>query len=205
VFDHPVLNPQEENSALVFNLQIGPLGSSVDSLRTSLLSQLVHQLISSAAFHQLRTVEKLGYMVWAQPRSSTGSIGPDALVNNFMFIIQNPTLDPRWLEARVESFIRQFGTEKMAQLDEQEFNAQKQTLRHSLLQQQRSSLSMSENFAAVWDGKILQGMDVGTWDREEKMMQLLESLTKEQLQQFYTEKVRCTRTHRAAVRREAYQ
>jgi secreted Zn-dependent insulinase-like peptidase len=186
VYRQKVLNPDEENSALVFNLQIGPAGgdggddddSDDESLRSSALLLLSAQLLGEAAFNVLRTQWSLGYMVWAQARQSAAAVGGHA-VENFVFIVQNAHDSPRALEARVEDFLQLFHGQHLDALTEEQLTLQRATLATSLAQTRQASLSMTANHAHSW-GKIFRALEPHSppqFDRERRLESILRSDT----------------------------
>jgi len=188
VFKTSVLNPQEQNSAMLFNLQIHNASSDPIIMKQSIMLKLIESMISNEAFQQLRTVEQLGYLVWSFIRESSGGYGESGLVRSFIFLIQNPTTSPLFLEARVDNFIQLFLNQTLQPLTDELLNTHKASLRLTLQQQQHPPTNMADNFAAVWKNKIERGIDLQTFDREKQEMDTLQTITKEELMKFYMEK-----------------
>jgi insulysin len=88
-----VVNPQEVNSAIEYNIQIGD--AKDDSTRTHAL--LFGQIAKEPCFNILRTKEQLGYIVSGSVRKQTGVIG-------YRVIVQSEK-SPWYLEERVELFL----------------------------------------------------------------------------------------------------
>jgi insulysin len=181
------LNPVERNSALVYTLQISTFALNDDALSQLVMVALLDQFISPAAFHQLRTVDKLGYMVWAQMRNAVGATS-EAQVRQYNFIVQSPTTDPVSIEQRVENFINVFLDETLKSLSDEDLETQRATLKQNLQEAAKGTQSLADNFSAVWNGKIWRDLDVGTWNREQRMIALLEKVTRQSLLDFYNEK-----------------
>ncbi len=69
-----------------------------DDLRRNALAQLLVQCIKREAFHTLRTVEQLGYLVWLAPHATLAVAG-------LAFIIQSAAFGAAHLETRAEAFV----------------------------------------------------------------------------------------------------
>jgi secreted Zn-dependent insulinase-like peptidase len=93
------LNPQDENSASVVCFEIGE-----DTPANNALIELLAQVCRDAVYHQLRTVEQLGYLVWSGVATHRGVI-------YFRIIVQSANFDAMHLENRIEAFIAHFGSE----------------------------------------------------------------------------------------------
>ena len=74
----------------------------MDDLRTNALAELVVHIGKRDAFHQLRTVEQLGYMVFCTAYWSL-------TVRNVALIIQSNAHSAEHLESRVEAFLPAVG------------------------------------------------------------------------------------------------
>ncbi|KAG8080044.1 hypothetical protein GUJ93_ZPchr0007g4342 [Zizania palustris] len=88
------LNHQDENSSLLHYVQIHQ-----DDFKQNVLLQLLALVAKQPAFHQLRSVEQLGYITLLRQRNDSG-------VHGLQFIIQSTVKNPSNLDARVESFLR---------------------------------------------------------------------------------------------------
>ncbi|KAL2602981.1 hypothetical protein R1flu_022426 [Riccia fluitans] len=100
-------NPEDENSGLYLSLQLGP-----DETQLNVLSELLRYMMNKECFHQLRTIEQLGYVVDLQSEYLYG-------IRSLDFYIQSTVKDPESLEARVEAFLEQYQEtlEKMSRED----------------------------------------------------------------------------------------
>ncbi|KAK8314076.1 hypothetical protein V6Z12_D01G149200 [Gossypium hirsutum] len=76
------LNPSDENSALVHYIQVHR-----DDFKLNVKLQLVAFIAEQAAFHQLRSVEQLGYITLLRLRNDSG-------IHGLQFIIQSTVKDP---------------------------------------------------------------------------------------------------------------
>ncbi|KAI8847500.1 Metalloenzyme, LuxS/M16 peptidase-like protein [Chytridium lagenaria] len=92
VFQKDVPNPNQPNSSIEFNIQVGDVANEDLRRKTMLLAQIARE----PCFNILRTKEQLGYIVFSGLRKQTGMIG-------FRVIIQSER-DPWILEDRILAF-----------------------------------------------------------------------------------------------------
>ncbi|KAK4404869.1 Insulin-degrading enzyme-like 1, peroxisomal [Sesamum angolense] len=102
------LNPSDENSALVHYIQVHQ-----DDFRLNVILQLFALIAKQPAFHQLRSVEQLGYITVLMQRNDSG-------VRGVQFIIQSNVKGPGQIDLRVESFLKMFET-KLYDMTSEEF------------------------------------------------------------------------------------
>ncbi|KAJ3219441.1 Insulinase (Peptidase M16) [Dinochytrium kinnereticum] len=93
IFQRDVPNPNQPNSSIEFNIQLGDVANEEIRRKTMLLSQIAKE----PCFNILRTQEQLGYIVFSGLRKQTGMIG-------FRIIIQSEK-DPWILEDRILAFM----------------------------------------------------------------------------------------------------
>ena len=86
-------NPNELNSAVFTYYQQGQ-----GRIEDDVLSQLVGLIAEKPAFHQLRTVEQLGYIVWSDLDRRGG-------VNGLKLIVQSATHGAEYLDGRISNFL----------------------------------------------------------------------------------------------------
>ncbi|KAL3692062.1 hypothetical protein R1sor_005713 [Riccia sorocarpa] len=115
-FTYPTIgrNPDDENSGLYLCLQLGP-----DETRLNVLNELLAYVMNEEFFHQLRTIEQLGYVVSLSPGCLSG-------IRSLNFEIQSTVKDPEGLEARVEAFIDQYH-QTLENMTQEEFEANLQS------------------------------------------------------------------------------
>ncbi|KAH9294451.1 hypothetical protein KI387_040346, partial [Taxus chinensis] len=101
------LNEQDENSALHHYIQL-----EQDDLKINVELELFVLSAKQAAFHQLRSIEQLGYIVVLMKRNDSG-------IQGAQFIIQSTVKDPTQLDIRVESFLRMFESKLHAMPDDE--------------------------------------------------------------------------------------
>ncbi|KAL8489850.1 hypothetical protein ACS0TY_025654 [Phlomoides rotata] len=92
------LNPSDENSALVHYIQVHQ-----DDFKLNVTLQLFAVIAKQPAFHQLRSVEQLGYITVLMQRNDAG-------VRGVKVIIQSTVKGPGQIDLRVESFLKMFET-----------------------------------------------------------------------------------------------
>ncbi|KAI3471601.1 hypothetical protein Pfo_028251 [Paulownia fortunei] len=102
------LNPSDENSALVHYIQVHQ-----DDFKLNVKLQLFALIAKQPAFHQLRSVEQLGYITVLMQRNDSG-------VRGVQFIIQSNVKGPGKIDLRVESFLKMFET-KLYEMPSDEF------------------------------------------------------------------------------------
>jgi secreted Zn-dependent insulinase-like peptidase len=140
VWNIEVANPSEVNSAIEYYCEVGDIQDDVLRPQLSLLASL----ISEPAFNVLRTKEQLGYIVFALPRASTGTMG-------MRFLIQSEK-DTVYLETRVEAFF-DYMKEFLDNLSEEEYEKHKAGVIHKKLEKPKNLHGESSRFwTAVEDG-----------------------------------------------------
>ncbi|KAK6149150.1 hypothetical protein DH2020_016675 [Rehmannia glutinosa] len=102
------LNPSDENSSLVHYIQVHQ-----DDFKLNVTLQLFALIAKQPAFHQLRSVEQLGYITVLMQRNDSG-------VRGVQFIIQSNVKGPGHIDSRVESFLKVFET-KLYDMPSDEF------------------------------------------------------------------------------------
>ncbi|XP_052289274.1 insulin-degrading enzyme-like 1, peroxisomal isoform X3 [Citrus sinensis] len=96
VYSNQGLNPSDENSCLVHYIQVHR-----DDFLMNVKLQLLALIAKQPAFHQLRTVEQLGYITALLQRNDFG-------IHGVQFIIQSSVKGPKYIDLRVESFLQMF-------------------------------------------------------------------------------------------------
>ncbi|KAL5198469.1 hypothetical protein ABZP36_001981 [Zizania latifolia] len=165
------LNHQDENSSLLHYVQIHQ-----DDLKQNVLLQLLALVAKQPAFHQLRSVEQLGYIALLRQRNDSG-------VRGLQFIIQSTVKDPSNLDARVEAFLKMFeGT--LYQMPDAEFKSNVNALIDMKLEKYKN---IREETAFFW-GEISEG--TLKFDRKEAEVAVLRDLKKEELIEFFDNHVK---------------
>ncbi|KAL3533783.1 hypothetical protein ACH5RR_007304, partial [Cinchona calisaya] len=102
------LNPSDENSALLHYTQVHQ-----DDFLLNVKLQLFGLVAKQPAFHQLRSVEQLGYITVLMQRDDFG-------VRGIQFIIQSTVKGPKHINSRVEAFLKMFES-KLYDMTPEEF------------------------------------------------------------------------------------
>ncbi|MCL7040495.1 hypothetical protein MKW94_029754 [Papaver nudicaule] len=166
-----VLNPSDENSALVHYIQVHQ-----DSTMLNVKLQLFALIAKQPAFHQLRSVEQLGYMTWLSQSNEFG-------IRGLQFIIQSTVKDPGQIDLRVESFLREFES-KLNEMPADEFMSNVNALIDMKLEKHKN---LSEETSFFW-GEIFYG--TLKFDRREIEIEALKKLRQQELLDFFNEYIK---------------
>jgi insulysin len=96
-----------------------------DDQRLRAKTLLLEQIISEPVFHQLRTTEQLGYIVFSGMRKFTTTFG--------LRITVQSNMEPKYIDRRVEAFLAQFG-QMLEKMSEEDFAKHKNSLIANRLQ-----------------------------------------------------------------------
>ncbi|KAH9625012.1 hypothetical protein KSS87_008080 [Heliosperma pusillum] len=165
------LNSSDENSALVHYIQVHQ-----DDYVANVKLQLIALIAKQPAYHQLRSVEQLGYIVALLNRSESG-------VHGLQFIIQSTAKGPRDIDSRVEAFLTKFESE-LRQLSEDEFKKNVGSLIDTKLEKHKN---LREECRFFWK-EISDG--TFKFDRNDAEVAALKQLTQQELVDFFDEFVK---------------
>ncbi|KAL2952719.1 hypothetical protein AAZX31_19G126700 [Glycine max] len=165
------LNPENENSALVHYIQVGR-----DDFKLNVKLQLFALVAKQPTFHQLRSVEQLGYITVLMQRNYCG-------IHGLQFIIQSTVKSPGNIEQRVEAFLQMFET-KLLEMTVDEFKSNVNALIDVKLEKHKNLWEESSFF---W-----QEINYGTlrFDRKDYEIEALRQLTLQELIDFFNEYVK---------------
>lgn len=165
------LNPCDENSALVHYIQVHR-----DDVVMNAKLQLFVLVAKQPSFHQLRSVEQLGYITVLMQRNDYG-------IRGLQFIIQSTVKGPGDIDLRVEEFLKMFES-KLSQMTNEEFKSNVNALIDMKLEKHKN---LREECAFYWkeisDGTL-------KFDRRETEVAALRQLTQEELLDFFNEYVK---------------
>ncbi|KAL3819799.1 hypothetical protein ACJIZ3_005704 [Penstemon smallii] len=165
------LNPSDENSALVHYIQVHQ-----DDFKLNAKLQLFAVIAKQPAFHQLRSIEQLGYITILMQRNDSG-------VRGVQFIIQSSAKGPGQIDLRVESFLKMFET-KLYELPSDEFKSNVDALIEMKLEKHKN---LREESGFYWreisDGTL-------KFDRRECEVAALKQLTQQELIDFFNEYIK---------------
>ncbi|KAL9232570.1 hypothetical protein vseg_007669 [Gypsophila vaccaria] len=165
------LNSSDENSALVHYIQVHQ-----DNCLANVKLELIALIAKQPAFHQLRSIEQLGYIVALLNRNDFG-------VRGLQFIIQSTAKGPRDIDGRVEAFLSKFATE-LRQLSEDEFKKNVGALIDMKLEKHKN---LGEECRFFWK-EITNG--TLKFDRKESEVAALKQLTQQDLVDVFDEYVK---------------
>ncbi|XP_059646301.1 insulin-degrading enzyme-like 1, peroxisomal [Cornus florida] len=165
------LNPSDENSALVHYIQVNQ-----DDFMLNVKLQLFALIAKQPAFHQLRSVEQLGYITVLMQRNDSG-------IRGLQFIIQSTVKGPRHIDLRVHAFLKMFET-KLYEMSNDEFKSNVNALIDMKLEKHKN---LREESGFYWreisDGTL-------KFDRRECEVAALKQLTQKELIDFFNEYVK---------------
>ncbi|KAM7524511.1 hypothetical protein LguiA_014413 [Lonicera macranthoides] len=177
------LNPSDENSSLVHYIQVHQ-----DDFTMNIKLQLFALIAKQSAFHQLRSVEQLGYITVLMQRNDSG-------VRGVQFIIQSTIKGPKHIDLRVEAFMKMFES-KLYEMSEVEFKSNVNALIDMKLEKHKN---LREESGFYW-----QEISDGTlkFDRREREVAALKQLTQKEEIDFFNEhiKARASRKKTLSVR-----
>lgn len=165
------LNPSDENSALVHYIQVHQ-----DDFILNVKLQLFALIAKQPAFHQLRSVEQLGYITVLMQRNDSG-------VRGVQFIIQSTLKGPRHIDLRVEAFLKMFES-KLYEMSSDEFKSNVNALIDMKLEKHKNLREESGFYwREVYDGTL-------KFDRRECEVAALKKLTHQDLIDFFNEHIK---------------
>nr|XP_027070779.1 insulin-degrading enzyme-like 1, peroxisomal isoform X1 [Coffea arabica] len=174
------LNPSDENSALVHYIQVHQ-----DDSVMNIMLQLFALIAKQPAFHQLRTVEQLGYITSLALRNFSGVYG-------VQFIVQSTIKGPRHLDSRTKAFLKMFEN-KLYEMSSHEFKSNVNALTEMKLEKFKN---LHEESAFYWC-EIASG--TLKFDRIEHEVAALKQLTQEQFIDFFNERIKVGAPRKKAV------
>ncbi|MBA0734148.1 hypothetical protein Gogos_018091, partial [Gossypium gossypioides] len=174
------LNPSDENSALVHYIQVHQ-----DDFILNVKLQLFALVAKQPAFHQLRSVEQLGYITVLMQRNDSGICG-------VQFIIQSTVKDPAHIDSRVEAFLKMFES-KLYEMTNDEFKSNVNALIDMKLEKHKNLREESRFYwREITDGTL-------KFDRREAEVAALKKLTQEELIEFFNENVKVGATRKKTL------
>eukprot|EP00878_Enallax_costatus_P010944 GHUV01011431.1.p1 GENE.GHUV01011431.1~~GHUV01011431.1.p1 ORF type:complete len:705 (+),score=247.42 GHUV01011431.1:138-2252(+) len=162
--DNP--NPCNSNSAIYYTVQLGP-----DSVQTSVLLHLFVQMSSKAAFHELRTRQRLGYSVSLSSTSLHRQLG-------LMIRVQSPSTTPDVLVPAVRAWLAGCRDE-LREAAEQQLDNAKKALRDKYLDPPKS---LQEAARRTWSPISTRSL---VFDRRKQKASVAAVLDQQQLMGFY--------------------
>ncbi|CAH9134956.1 unnamed protein product [Cuscuta epithymum] len=165
------LNPSDENSALLYYIQ-----AHQDEFLENVKLQLFVLIAKQPVFHQLRSVEQLGYITVLLHRNDFGVLG-------VQFIIQSSVKDPKHVESRVEQFLKMFES-KLYEMPDDEFESNVTALIKMKLEKHKSLREESRVYwKEIFDGTL-------KFDRRDREVEALKEITKQDLIEFFDKHIK---------------
>ncbi|KAL5556247.1 hypothetical protein UlMin_038483 [Ulmus minor] len=165
------LNPNDENSALVHYIQVHR-----DDFMLNVKLQLFALIAKQPAFHQLRSVEQLGYITALRQRNDSG-------IRGVQVMIQSTVKGPGQIDLRVEAFLKTFES-KLYEMTSDEFKSNVNALIDIKLEKHKN---LREESRFYW-----REIAAGTlkFDRRECEVAALKQLTQQELIDFFNEHIK---------------
>ncbi|WZZ52175.1 hypothetical protein YC2023_052282 [Brassica napus] len=159
-------NLSDESSALVHYIQVHQ-----DEFAMNSKLQLFRLIAKQATFHQLRTVEQLGYITSLNQSNHSGVYG-------VQFIIQSPVKGPGHIDLRVESLLKDLES-KLYKISDEEFKSNVTALIDMKLEKHKN---LNEESSFYW-----REIKSGTFkfNRKDEEVDALRELKKEELIDFF--------------------
>ncbi|KAL0714663.1 hypothetical protein Bca4012_021642 [Brassica carinata] len=164
-------NPSDENSALVHYIQVHQ-----DEFAMNSKLQLFGLIAKQATFHQLRTVEQLGYITSLSRSKYSGVYG-------VQFIIQSSVKGPGHIDSRVESLLKDLES-KIYKISDEEFKSNVTALIDMKLEKHKN---LSDESYFYWE-EIQNG--TFKFNRMDAEVAALRELKKEELIEFFDEYIK---------------
>ncbi|MQM15944.1 hypothetical protein Taro_048894, partial [Colocasia esculenta] len=201
-----VLNHSDENSALIHYVQVHR-----DEIKLNVKLQLFALIAKQPAFHQLRSVEQLGYMTMLMQRFVLMSIGFFCKIiseklhhcrNNLgiwgmQIIVQSSVKDPAYLDARVKAFLEIFEN-TLREMTVEEYKSNVNALIDMKLEKYKN---LKEESSFYWreiaDGTL-------RFDRKESEVAALRDLTHQELIEFFDDHIKVSALKRKTLSVEVY-
>ncbi|GAB4843855.1 Insulin-degrading enzyme-like 1, peroxisomal [Ancistrocladus abbreviatus] len=165
------LNPNDENSALVHYIQVHR-----DDFLPNVKLELFALMAKQPAFHQLRSVEQLGYVTVLMKRNYFG-------IHGVQVIIQSTVKGPAKIDQRVEAFLDLFDS-KLREMTGDEFRSNVNALIDVKLEKHKN---LREESKFYWQ-EIADG--TFKFDRRESEVSTLKQLTQQELTEFFDEYIK---------------
>ncbi|KAK1313495.1 Zinc-metallopeptidase, peroxisomal [Acorus calamus] len=174
------LNERDENSSLVHYIQVHQ-----DDIKMNVKLQLFALIAKQPAFHQLRSVEQLGYITALTQRNDSGIWG-------LQFIIQSSVKDPVHLHDRVEAFLKMFES-KLYEMSSKEYKSNVTALIDMKLEKHKNLREESSFYwREIMDGTL-------RFDRKESEVAALRELPQQELIDFFNEHIKVGAPHRKTL------
>ena len=133
---------------------------------------MLYQLLEAPFFHQLRTVEQLGYVVYASPYVNLNT-------PYIALIVESPGTSVSEILNRIDSFVHEFKS-RINELTEVEFETAKKGL---ILKTDKKDDTLENRSNRYWAEIDRENYN---FDSRKKLIEAISALTKDQIAAFYT-------------------
>ena len=178
----PVLHPDPSNTnaAAYHHIQLG----AVDT-HTVACTYVFEALVEHIFFHNLRTVEQLGYLVLSSAQISEGIV-------NFLFIVQSALCGPWYAYTRIECFLQALDG-WMGELGEGDFRK----ILNATIQKQSDPPKGIMEIVNKWFTQIEK--QTLRFNLKQDVIEALKGLTLDDLKAFYRERISVNSAQKRAV------
>lgn len=163
-------NSDDNNSAIEVFYQTGPRGD----VKHDVTLELVSDILDKPTFHELRTVQQLGYMVFEGIGDTEGVLG-------LYVIVQSTIADPDELMQRIDKFLVDFRSKELENMEQDKFEDYVRSLTSNKAEPDRTLGRRSSRF---WK-EIMSGFQM--YDRDEREIEALKTVTKEDVLRLFDE------------------
>eukprot|EP00177_Eucheuma_denticulatum_P003195 GFKZ01005765.1.p1 GENE.GFKZ01005765.1~~GFKZ01005765.1.p1 ORF type:complete len:989 (+),score=151.19 GFKZ01005765.1:159-3125(+) len=161
-------NPDDNNSAVDVFFEVGPRGDFDADVKIELLSEIMNK----PTFHELRTVQQLGYIV-------SEGVGACDYVLGIYFIIQSTEVDPDDVVRRIDKFLVDFRKTTLGDMSSDKFQDYVRSLTANKAEPDENLAGQSWRFWDEISSRYRQ------YNRSKKELEALKLITKEDILNFF--------------------
>ncbi|KAJ3190934.1 Insulinase (Peptidase M16) [Irineochytrium annulatum] len=161
-----VPNPNQVNSAIEYDVQLGDVQDDHTMTRAFVMSQIAKE----PCFNILRTQEQLGYLVQSGLRQQTGMV-------SFRVLIQSER-DPWHLETRIMAFFESL-RETMIAMPDEEYNKHLHAVATRMLEKDKN---LGEEARRLWSHVAGKYYD---FEEEKRLAEMVKALKRNELLEFF--------------------
>eukprot|EP00892_Ulva_mutabilis_P012171 jgi/Ulvmu1/9326/UM050_0076.1 len=165
-------NGDDDNSAHLTVFQMATQGA----LRTAALADITEHILHRDAFHALRTVQQIGYIV-------TTYVSLRAEVPHIAFLLQSTSVGAEEIGGRVDTFMAEWRRRLVEEMTDEDFEKSVEELAKNKLQKPKKL----STYAARWLPEVLLAREC--WDRVEQEVAELRQLRRADVVAFVDEQM----------------
>ncbi|KAK0408400.1 hypothetical protein QR680_003933 [Steinernema hermaphroditum] len=167
IYDHD--QGTHANSCIDFVLQTG-----TQATRNNMLLELLVQIANEPAYTVLRTTEQLGYIVHTGARRANGAQSLEIIVQG--------SYDPKFMEERIEAFLKNFRN-NIVEMKDEDYQRNVNALANRRLEKPKTLRALSNRYWHEIEGRQY------SFNRSEIEVEDLRKITKDELLKFYDDKI----------------